>query len=366
MNKLDYMPSYIEVNKDNLIDNLQNQMKILPEDATVFAVVKANAYGHGMVEVAKLVLEHGVNGLCVATLNEAAKLREAGISAPVLVLGITPYQYAQFAADNDISLTVGDLPWLEKAEVNNLKIHLSIDSGMGRIGFRKKSDLLKACEFIENNTNKFTAEGIYTHFSTADSPDDSYFQIQRKRFNEMISNLPIDFKYIHCANSATALWHKDIGINMVRFGIGLYGLNPSGTDITELPYKQKPALSLYSSLAFVKSVPAGEKIGYGATYTTSEEEWIGTVSMGYSDGWLRRMSGFDVLVDGQRCPIVGRICMNQFMIKLPHEVPVGSKVTLIGTDGNETITATDAAAYSGTINYEILCSLAEHLPRIYK
>jgi len=146
----------------------------------------------------------------------------------------------------------------------------------------------------------------------------------------------------------------------------LYGLNPSQTDIPELPYTLEPALSLYSELVFVKKVKAGDSIGYGATYTSDKDEWIGTVPIGYADGWLRRMQGSDVLINGQRCQNVGRICMDQFMVRLPGELPVGTKVTILGKDGDEEITATDAAQYSGTINYEILCALSERLPRVYK
>lgn len=364
-----HRPAYVEVDLAKLKKNLQNELNSVPEGTKVFAVVKANAYGHGLVRVAKSEIEYGASGLCVATLDEALEIRNSGVDAPILVLGIIPVEYAKVAARANISVTVGSLNWLKVAlelRVTNLKVHIGIDSGMGRIGFQEKADLIEACEFLNDHKDAFVPEGLFTHFATADSPDENYFEKQVQRFKEMSSDLPTKFTYVHCANSATALWHKDLAINMVRYGIALYGLNPSQTDITELPYDLEPALSLYSELVFVKKVKAGTSIGYGATYTSDKDEWIGTVPIGYADGWLRRMQGSDVLIDGQRCQIVGRICMDQFMVRLPKEMPTGTKVTILGKDGDEEITTTDAAKYAGTINYEILCSLSERLPRVYK
>jgi len=349
--------------------NLQNELEAVPDGTKVFAVVKANAYGHGLVKVAKAEIEFGAAGLCVATLDEGLELRSNGIDAPILVLGIIPVEYAKVAARANISLTVGDLDWLKVAvqlRSHNLKVHLGIDTGMGRIGFQTKAELIEACNFLNDHKDAFVPEGLFTHFATADSPDEKYFEKQVNNFKEMTSDLPTKFTYVHCANSATALWHSDLAINMVRYGLALYGLNPSGTDITKLPFKLEPALSLYSELVFVKKIKAGQSVGYGATYTSKEDEWIGTIPIGYEDGWLRRMQGCDILIDGQRCQSVGRVCMDQFMVRLPKEMPVGTKVTLIGKDGDDEITATDAAKYAGTISYEILCCLSERLPRVYK
>ncbi|AYE37532.1 alanine racemase [Companilactobacillus zhachilii] len=364
-----HRPAYVEVDLGKLHHNLQNELDAVPAGTKVFAVVKANAYGHGLVRVAKAEIEFGAAGLCVATLDEALEVRNNGVDAPILVLGIVPVEYAKVAARANISLTVGSLDWLKIAvqlRTTNLRVHLGIDSGMGRIGFQEKADLIEACNFLNEHKEAFIPEGLFTHFATADNPDEKYFEKQVKRFKEMTSDLPTKFTYVHCANSATALWHQDLAVNMVRDGIALYGLNPSQTDITKLPYELEPALSLYSELVFVKKVKAGTSIGYGATYTSDKDEWIGTVPIGYEDGWLRRMQGSDVLINGQRCQNVGRICMDQFMVRLPGELPVGTKVTILGKDGDEEITATDAAQYAGTINYEILCSLSERLPRVYK
>lgn len=364
-----HRPAYVEVDLAKLKRNLENELQAVPEGTKVFAVVKANAYGHGLVRVAKAEIEYGASGLCVATLDEALEIRNNGVQAPILVLGIVPVEYAKVAARANISLTVGDLDWLKVAitlRVTNLRVHLGVDSGMGRIGFQTKDDLIEACNFLNEHQEAFIPEGLFTHFATADSPDEKYFEKQVARFKEMQTDLPTKFTYVHCANSATALWHKDLAINMVRYGIALYGLNPSQTDITKLPYKLEPALSLYSELVFVKKIKAGDSVGYGATYTSDQDEWIGTIPIGYADGWLRRMQGCDVLINGKRCQNVGRVCMDQFMVRLPEKMPVGSKVTLIGKDGDDEITATDVAKYAGTINYEILCCLSERLPRVYK
>jgi alanine racemase len=153
---------------------------------------------------------------------------------------------------------------------------------------------------------------------------------------------------------------------MIRYGVGIYGLNPSGTAIDELPYELEPAMSIESELVFVKQVEAGSAIGYGATYHAEADEWIGTVPIGYADGWLRRMQGFHCLVDGQYCEVVGRVCMDQLMIRLPREYPDGTTVTLIGTNQGKTITLQDAADHAGTIHYELACDLAERLPRVYQ
>ena len=172
-------------------------------------------------------------------------------------------------------------------------------------------------------------------------------------------------RYVHVANSAAAMWHDDCGGNVIRYGITMYGLNPSGDELT-LPTTIKPALSFESELVFVKQLVPGDTVGYGKTYTAKTTEWVGTVPVGYADGWLRRMQGYHVLIAGELCEIIGRVCMDQFMVRLPRKLPLGTKVTLIGQDGTKQVTAQMAAQYSKTINYEIVCYLSERLPRYYE
>lgn len=360
------------VNLDALRHNIQEQKKALPENSRILAVVKANAYGNGLIPVANAALNGGANGLCVAILDEALELRDNGIEALTLVLGITPVEYAVIAAEAGVSLTVGSLDWLEQyhqlAQVvkpqKPLKVHLGIDSGMGRIGFTDISTFKQAVALLNNP--EFEFEGMFTHFATADSPDATYFDHQVQcwqKFVASIDNLP---PYVHMANSATGLWHQEtITANTIRMGISMYGQNPSGHDL-KLTLDLQPVSSLVSSIAFVKKLKAGRSVSYGATYTAAQDEWLATLPIGYADGYPRCMTGYKVLVDGQFCEIAGRVCMDQMMIKLPKYYPVGTPVVLMGKSGEKEITANDLAEQAGTINYEILTNISNRVHRVYQ
>ncbi|AEV94552.1 alanine racemase [Pediococcus claussenii] len=350
--------------------NISEEISRLDNKSELFAVIKANGYGHGIRAVAKLAKQAGATGFCVALLDEALDLREAGFVEPILVLGITPVEHARLAAEKGISLTVGNLEWLQEAAQNylediQLKIHLGLDTGMGRIGFQTPSELTVADKFVNEHQEQFDFEGVFTHFATADEKDETYFKLQVGRFKEFMNALKKRPKYVHVSNTATSLWHAACNGNMIRFGVGIYGMNPSGREITP-PYELQPAMSLVSDLSFVKKITAGRSISYGATYTAKNDEWIGTIPIGYADGYERRLTGFHVLVDGNECEIVGRICMDQMMVRLPKEFPVGTTVVLAGRSGNQIITMTDIADYANTINYEITCGFTERIPREYK
>jgi alanine racemase len=235
---------------------------------------------------------------------------------------------------------------------------------MSRIGFRETEEIVRALELI-HNTEKIELEGVFTHFATADEADATFYNEQHEKFDDVLKLFPILPRYVHCSNTAADLWHKNHGGNVVRFGIGVYGLNPSGHALT-LPNTLKPALRLESELVHVKKLPKGTSIGYGRTYFTEDDEWIGTVPIGYADGWIRKYQGFHVLVDGEFCPIVGRVCMDMFMIRLPKEYKPGQLVTLIGRDGDKEITLQDAADYVDTIHYEVSCLFSERITRIYQ
>lgn len=363
-------PSRVEINETAIAHNVQHAIAGLPDQTALFAVVKADAYGHGLLRVARIAQAAGASGFCVAVLDEALALRRAGFTLPILVLGIIEPEYAPIAAANHIAVPVGDADWLRRAEkglteesLPPLTIHLALDTGMGRIGFRTLPALQEALSVIAGQP-AFHIEGLFTHFATADEPDPTYFKMQVERFKTFLAALPERPKYVHVANSATSLWHAACDCNLVRFGVAMYGLNPSGRSIEATPYTLEPALTLKSSLSFVKQIEAGEAVSYGATYHAAKDEWIGTVSLGYADGWQRRLQGFHVLVDGQACEIVGRVCMDQFMIRLPHEVPAGTPVVLIGQSGDASISLQDVADYAHTIHYEIACGLSERLPRV--
>ncbi|WP_302118590.1 alanine racemase [uncultured Limosilactobacillus sp.] len=360
------------VDLDALRHNIQEQKKALPANSRILAVVKANAYGNGLVPVAQAAMTSGASGLCVAILDEALDLRDNGIEALTLVLGITPVENALIAAQAGVSLTVGSLDWLEQyhqlAQVAKpqkpLKVHLGIDSGMGRIGFTTVDSFKRAVKLLESP--EFEFEGMFTHFATADSPDDTYFKRQVQHWQEFVASLDELPPYVHMANSATGLWHQDtITANTVRMGISMYGQNPSGRDL-KLTFNLQPVSSLVSSISFVKQLKAGQSVSYGATYTAKQDEWLATLPIGYADGYPRCMTGYKVLVDGQFCDIAGRVCMDQMMVRLPKYYPIGTPVVLMGKSGDKEITATDLADQAGTINYEILTNISNRVHRVYR
>ncbi|OJG66420.1 alanine racemase [Enterococcus malodoratus] len=355
-------------------ENIKNEIDRLPEGFELFAVVKADGYGHGAIATAQMALSVGATGFCVATLDEAIELREAGITEPILVLSVVFPSYLSLVVDYDLSITVATKEWLiESQEVLKdleettapIKIHIKADTGMGRIGFLTPEEVKEAAEIIEASPNMIW-EGLFTHFATADEKDTSYWHKQAERFNEVIAALDHLPRYVHSSNSATALWHdQEMPGNMIRYGVGMYGLNPSGHELPET-YPLKPAMELVSELIQVKELASGEGVGYGKTYDTPKKEWIGTIPIGYADGWLRKMQGFSLLVDGEFCEIVGRVCMDQLMIRLPRDFKVGTKVTLIGKNNGQEITMQDVADHLGTIHYEVCCMLSERVPRIYQ
>lgn len=367
-----HRPTKLVIDTQAITENVCNEVKRMPEGTELFAVVKANGYGHGAVKTADAAKKGGATGFCVAILDEAIELRQAGITEPILILSVVDISYIDLLLEYDLSVTVTTQEWLEQAISHlthietqaPLKIHIKVDTGMGRIGFMN-AQTTKQAVALAQSTTCLLWEGLFTHFSTADEVDISYFTKQEQRFQDILSELKQLPKYIHVSNSATALWHPDNVGNMIRFGIAMYGLNPSGNTLSE-PYPLKPALSLVSSLIQVKELPEGEGIGYGNTYTTSSDEWIGTVPIGYADGWLRHLQGFSVLVNGIKCEIVGRVCMDQCMIRLPKKVAVGTRVTLIGDDNGETITMQMVAEKLETIHYEVACTFSERMPREYK
>lgn len=366
-------PADVYVNLGAIRKNIKNEMAHLQEGQKLFAVVKANAYGHGAVAVARIAEEEGASGFCVAILDEALQLRQAGITKPILVLGVVSPEYVTQAAKFDISLTVPNFAWLKSADKvlqatdKKLKIHLGIDSGMGRIGFSEDEEFIEANKFLENNST-FFVEGMFTHFASADSSDDSYFKKQVEKFNHMKSLLIVKPKWIHCDNTAASIFNKGIKSDLVRFGIGIYGLNPSSNPITpdlDSDLQLTPALSFVSELTHVKTIHQGDGVGYGSTFVADQDTIIGTVPVGYADGWIRKFQGFKIKVGSSYCPIVGRVCMDQFMVELPEEMPVGTKVVLISDNPADPNSIKKAADYVDTIHYEVACLLSDRLPRIY-
>lgn len=364
-------PTQIKISRKAIHHNITQEIARMNDNQELFAVIKANGYGHGAIQIAKIAQEAGAKGFCVATLDEAIELRHNGFWEPILVMGVVQSTYATTMLDLDISATSTSLTWLKEVEQQltlspsqkKLRVHLKIDSGMGRLGFSDDTHFLAAVSLLKES-RELELEGIFTHFATADSVDHRYYDKQQAKFDQLINLLDNPPRYIHSANSATALWHQETNSTLIRFGIAMYGLNPAGSE-QKPPFKLAPALSLTSDLVHVKKLKKGEAISYGATYVAQEDEWIGTLPIGYADGWRRSLQGFSVLIEGERAELVGRICMDQCMIRLPQEFPVGTTVTLVGQNQDQLITLEEVADYLDTINYEIACGFTERLPRIY-
>ncbi|UTR13407.1 alanine racemase [Salipaludibacillus sp. LMS25] len=369
-----YRDTWVEVNLDAISENVKAIKGNLPEGVHVMAVVKANAYGHGAVEVATEALAAGATYLGVAILDEALALRQAGIKAPILVLGLVRPADCQLAADNDIALTVFQKDWFQTAAAylsgrTQLRCHIKMDTGMGRLGLRTVEEIDEIIPAIRQIPN-LVVEGLFTHLATADEVDMPYFEKQQTRFSQLVKRFEkkygAEIPLKHCANSAAALRFGDRSYNLVRLGIAMYGLSPSPAIKPLLPVPLHEAFTLQSNITHIKKLPKGEGVSYGVTYETTGAEWIATVPIGYADGWIRANQSGDVLVNGERAPIVGRICMDQMMILLQKPVKVGTTVTLIGNNNGEVLSMDEVAERLNTINYEIPCVISYRVPRVIK
>ncbi len=336
----------------------------------VMAVVKADAYGHGLVPVAKAALEAGASSLGVALLEEAVTLREAGITAPILAWLVPPGSDFKLAVDNNIELAASSIKALEeigavKSEFRP-KVHLEVDTGMSRGGF-----LNEWCKIDGHHVANLEIVGIFSHFARADEPGEAQNDSQRNRFKEMVATVE-SFGYTniirHLSNSAATLKDKDSRFDMVRVGIAMYGLSPDLKTLGDsASLGLQPAMQLRARLHLVKTVPANTPVGYGATAHTTAETKLGVVAMGYADGIPRIAHGAGVFVDGKRAPIIGRVSMDQFVVDLGAEskAATGDWVIIFGDGSTGEYTADDWGAASGTINYEIVTRIGPRVPRIY-
>jgi alanine racemase len=336
----------------------------------VMAVVKADGYGHGALPVAQVALRGGASWLGVARVEEALELREEGVTAPILVLGwVPPARIGELAAAR-ISITAWDMSQIEAAaraggSSDRVRLHLKLDTGMSRLGAPPDRAVELARRIAGNPGLEF--EGMFTHFARADEPSASTTDKQEKIFRGAIESLDavgLRPPLIHAANSAAALTRPSAAFDMVRAGIAIYGLHPS--DTCRLPAPFRPAMEWKTTLAQVKTLPPGRGVSYGHVYVTSANERIGTVPVGYADGF-RRTEGNVVLVGGQRVPVVGRVCMDQIMVQLDGvpDATEGSEVVLLGGQVEARITAEEIAQRWGTINYEVVCGVGKRVPRIY-
>lgn len=356
--------TWAEINLDAIAWNVSKMKDFLGEKVDIMAVVKANAYGHGDIQVAETAIEAGATSLAVAILDEAIALRNKGIQIPILVLGATRPEDAAIAARYHISLTIFHKDWLKKAETvlqnQPLHVHIKTDTGMGRLGIREYEELKEVITYC-TQSNHFVWEGLFTHFATADQLDESYFNKQLSTFGAWVDQLDEKPSMIHSSNSAAGMKLNINQYSAVRLGISMYGLSPSPEVKSQIPFPLKPALSLHTKIVQMKKVEKGTAISYGNTYVSEEDEWIATLPIGYADGWIRRLQGQEVLINGERAPIVGRICMDQCMIRLSKFYPEGTKVSLIC----EEIPIDEIAERLETINYEVACMISSRIPRIY-
>jgi len=337
----------------------------------VFAVVKANAYGHGAVPAARAALAGGATYLAVARVEEALELRQAGLTAPILILGFTPPGRLAGMIEQRVSLTMWSVAQLEAADAaagelgSEARIQLKVDTGMSRLGVQPEGvlPLAETCARLPN----CQLEGIFTHFARADETDPTTTRRQHERFLDVLDELDaagIEPGLVHAANSAAAIRFPETWHDAVRVGIAMYGLPPSRE--CPLPQGVRPALSWKSQLTLVKQLPAGRGVSYGHRYHTQAAERIGTVPVGYADGF-RRVQGNQVLVAGVRCPVVGRVTMDQVMVNLDAlpDAEDGMQVVLLGEQGGERISAEEIGERWGTINYEVTSGIAHRVVRIY-
>ena len=364
------------INLDNAIYNMESMHNNLSKDTKMMAVIKTNGYGHGAVELAKkLTCLPYLYGFAVATAEEAIELRDNGITKPILILGYVFEDDYELLIKNDVSFAVFMLSQAEAINdvANRLNkeasIHIKVDTGMGRIGFNLSDEAIKEVAKI-NELENIKIDGIFTHFAKADMTDHepTYRQIENfKGFIERCEKEGISFPIKHCSNSAGIIDFKDANFDMVRAGITLYGLWPSD-EVSKNIIDLKPLMSLKSHIAYIKNVDKGTAISYGGTYVTDEERRIATIPVGYGDGYPRSLSnkGF-VLIRGKKAPIVGRVCMDQFMVDVTNipDVAILDEVTLIGRDGDEEITMELLGDMSGRFNYELACDVSKRVARIY-
>lgn len=368
---------YAEINLDAVLSNVEQIHKNLAPDTKIMAVVKTDGYGHGSVPIAKLLQEKEfLYGFGVATVEEAVKLRKQGIHLPILILGYAFPECFDTLAQEEIrpALFREDnlLPLAQAAAKagKKVKVHIKVDTGMSRVGIRPDESGL---DFIKKTaqTQGLEIEGIFTHFARADETNKTSAYRQLRLFREFIEKveqeLEISIPVKHCSNSAGVIELPEANLDLVRPGIIIYGLRPSN-EVSEEKVKLTPALSLYSHIIFIKELPAGSEISYGGTYVAEKPLRVATVPVGYGDGYPRSLSGKGyVLIHGKRAPILGRICMDQFMVDVT-EIPEAKEddlVTLVGCDGKERLTAERIGEISGRFHYEFVCDLGKRVPRVY-
>lgn len=348
-----YRNTWMEIDLDGIEENIRRIKKICGK--RIIAVVKAGGYGCGDMMVARAARNAGAEMLAVSSSDEALILRNKGYEGPLLILGHTDAMDLGKLIQNHVTVPAYSMNWVKnavKTDCSGLCVHIKCDTGMNRIGFRDGADIREAIRILLDHGCK--VEGIFTHFACAES-DEAMTQRQFDAFSRFVKEAAYPFEWIHCDNSEATIRFRDDLSNACRLGIAMYGISETLHDLCH-------PVALYSRMFMVKRVPAGETVGYGATYTTKEDEWIGTMPIGYADGFIRRNQGRKVLVNGREARVVGRVCMDQTMIHLAQEEPEGSVVEIFGPH----IAIEDMAEELETIPYEIFCLISDRVTRLYR
>ncbi|MBM6507809.1 alanine racemase [Staphylococcus pasteuri] len=363
-----YRSTYLNIDLNAILSNYQTFDK-LHANKTVISVIKANGYGLGSVKIAQHLMEHGASFFAVATLDEAIELRMHGIKAKILILGVIPPTDINKAIQHRVALTVPSKAWLKESIKNisdendkALWLHLKLDTGMGRLGMKDVEEYQEVVDIISKYED-LVFEGVYTHFASADEPGDSMAN-QYQLFQNIVNQVDKP-PYIHTQNSAGSLLMDGQFCNAIRLGISLYGYYPLEYVNQNVKVHLKPSTQLVSEIVQTKTLNEGESVSYGSTFTATEPTRIAILPIGYADGYLRSMQGAFVNVNGNQCEVIGRVCMDQTIVKVPDTVKVGDKVILLDnhSDTNQSVEA--LAKKQDTINYEVLCNLSRRLPRIY-
>ncbi|WP_125153997.1 alanine racemase [Clostridium rectalis] len=367
-------PVWAEINLDNLAYNMQ-QIRKLSRSKDIIAVVKADAYGHGALDIVPTLLENGATRLAVAVINEAVELRRGGITCPIMILGFTPeslidnlirYDIEQTVFNYDLAKKISDMA-VEKHK--RAKIHIALDTGMGRIGFASDKRGIDEVYKISKLPN-IVIEGLFSHFSTADESDKDYTIKQFDKFNWFYNELQkkdVKVNIRHIANSAAIIDLPETHLDAVRPGIILYGYYPS-KEVCKDNLDLKPVMTLKTNIVHIKKLQKDNYISYGRKFRTDKESLIATLPVGYADGYIRALfNKAKVIVNGRFAPVVGKVCMDQCMIDITEigETNIGDEVIIMGEYNNIKMTANEIADILGTINYEILCMISKRVPRVY-
>ncbi|WP_338594663.1 alanine racemase [Staphylococcus haemolyticus] len=364
-----YRSTYLNVDLSAILNNY-NTVRTLHSDKTVIPVVKANSYGLGSVKIAQHLMNNGADFFAVATLDEAIELRMHGINAQILILGVIPLEDINKAIQHRVALTVPSLQWLQHSielisddNEKNLWLHVKLDTGMGRLGIKSLEEYKEVIDLIQSHPH-LVFEGVYTHFANADEPGDS-MDNQYEQFETLVTQAEKP-KFIHSQNSAGSLLRNFELCNAVRLGISLYGYYPSAYVKEKVETELQPSAQLLTQVVQTKYLKVGESLSYGSTYTATEDIKIAILPIGYADGYLRSMQGAFVNVKGHQCEVIGRVCMDQMIIKVPDDVKERDTVTLLDNAYDSPQSAETLAQKQDTISYEVLCNLGRRLPRIYQ